>query len=359
MIADEQADWPDPSSPLQADAGEKYFVLHDFGAEKIDLNEKDPTRNMYGPSSDTGTFAFIPQTRDSSRPIYGRSRPFEQYRVTSTKYERGEDIGVTDQMVNDAVQTKTLPALQKKQENKLPNLARKLWKGLEGGKSDEDKRSVINQALNDHGFTDKVAKKNAETRDGEITKALTFLKQGGTHSTSALWAVESLCKKLTAIKNYPFKKREKQDCQDYLNAMNARNERIAARVNIEIEPPAQQTFETLGLPGQPDAYTDTQYCTIARLYATLSRHANHFLHVTTHFMEDCRLPQHGGHSDPRRFNLERLYREIAGIFGHPTGSTYGVKYRTTSTTQCEKGAPISTEIDPTRSNKKKNAKKPK
>jgi hypothetical protein len=72
------------------------------------------------------------------------------------------------------------------------------------------------------------------------------------------------------------------------------------------------------LPNPP--YTNDQYASLVLLYLRAARAAGRFPEVTTHFVVDAFIR---GHCDPRCFDLQRFYNDVATALGHGQGSTYG------------------------------------
>ena len=69
-------------------------------------------------------------------------------------------------------------------------------------------------------------------------------------------------------------------------------------------------------------YTDRQYNDLANAYLVASLRRGSFLTITTHREVDRGIA--GGHSDPREFDIDRLYRIIARKAGLPEGTTFGI-----------------------------------
>ena len=60
---------------------------------------------------------------------------------------------------------------------------------------------------------------------------------------------------------------------------------------------------------------------MVKVYLRAALEAQFFPEITTHFLVDRGI---GDHGDPRCFDLTQLYADIATALGHPAGTTYGI-----------------------------------
>ncbi|MGH9826574.1 MAG: hypothetical protein ACREDR_25375 [Blastocatellia bacterium] len=76
------------------------------------------------------------------------------------------------------------------------------------------------------------------------------------------------------------------------------------------------------LPLKNPPYSENQYESITSLYLRAANVAGQFPAITTHFAVDAFI---SGHCDPRCFDLDHLYGNIADAVNHERGSIYGIK----------------------------------
>jgi hypothetical protein len=76
------------------------------------------------------------------------------------------------------------------------------------------------------------------------------------------------------------------------------------------------------IPFSNPPYTQVQYDNVVMQYLRATFLADKFPETTTHFILDHGLPD--GHCDPRCFNVNKMYRSISTVLGHPQGSKYGM-----------------------------------
>jgi hypothetical protein len=153
--------------------------------------------------------------------------------------------------------------------------------------------------------------------------------------TTGLWAVENLCNLGVQAAQYPKTEDDKtidrrpafkNACDKLKPYFAQRNARVGSTVHVEmLQQKADEDipkYEKKDKTKTPDAYTADQYRNVVGLYLRTADIAGKFPSITTHFFLDGRLH---GHYDPRCFDLDRLYGEIAATIGHPAGCMYGVE----------------------------------
>jgi len=136
--------------------------------------------------------------------------------------------------------------------------------------------------------------------------------------TTGLWAVEKICTVGEAAAQDDKWPILKGACDKLAPYFALRNLGIGSTVHAEM----LQAAEDTDIPKPPNAYTANQYEDVVGLYLRTAYIAKHFPHITTHYFLDADA---GSHYDPRCFNLDKLYADIAETMKHPAGCIYGVE----------------------------------
>jgi hypothetical protein len=279
------------------------FLLHDtaspVGATAI-ARQAAQGRGPLG----SGVAAYVPA---SGAATVTRPNFYETQRPTTTEFEKASDL-----------------ITQANRETAM----RAVWAATTA----TERTNAINRALSGLGLT--AAEITAET--ATITGRL-----GGTGMimTSGAWTVGQICSQATSagaasVANPGAANATAitTNCGTLAPYFTARAQRVGRIVPVEIVQQAGLASTTSGsqdscnpanpnlvpLPNPP--YTNDQYANLVLLYLRAARAAGRFPETTTHFVVDA---FQRGHCDPRCFDLQRFYNEIAAALGHGRGSTYG------------------------------------
>jgi hypothetical protein len=325
------------ATPLATDM-KTTFVLHDSATEpaqdKVETYLDNVANEERGPLS-KGVNAYVPREGNPRqvRPFFTPQRPGAVKSEQELQYFAGPDkrekIDATkwgtwrrqrDTLLSEAWNAATEKAQNTALDDVLPVTG-------EGKLSATEKDEQISGSPEPPQGTPKP--------DDYTTGARPQLSAGGTQlvMTTGLWAVENLCNQGVDAAQYdpdPDKHIDKRSvfknaCDKLKPYFEQRNKRIGSTVHVEM---LQQegdedmpTYKDKDAPDRPTAYTADQYLNIVGLYLRTADIAGYFPKITTHFFLDGKLR---GHHDPRCFDLDRLYREIAATIRHPAGCTYGV-----------------------------------
>jgi hypothetical protein len=361
-----------PAATTLATPKATTFVLHDSASEPAKDKVKtylDNVENAERGPLNKGVNAYVPREGDPRqvRPLFTQQRPgavtSEQELQYFAKPDENNQVNI-DPTNQDNIDRAKWSEWRKQRDA----LLRTVWNAAtktaqntalgnvlpvtgEGKLSEQEKYDQL------HG-TGSFAKKQKETKepknpqekkepegqqkpDDYTTGALPQLSAGATElvMTTGLWAVENLCSQGVDAAQYSEKPKTIDKRAVFNNACDKlkpyfaqRNERIGSTVHVEMlqqkedkDMPKYKEMpknEDKDAPDRPPAYTADQYENVVGLYLRTAQIAGHFPNITTHFFLDGKL---GGHRDPRCFDLDRLYREIAATIRHPAGCTYGVK----------------------------------
>jgi hypothetical protein len=254
-----------------------------MGAQEI-AAEKASARGPMG----AGVHAWVPA---KGAATIARPELFDPRRPTTTGFEKAPDV--LEARPRDAA-------------------LRSVWKNADI----YDRIDALDKALRGLDL-------DAKEIGREEKKAEAWLAGGGEPSTTALWAVEEICrfapKDVTGLE--PAQAAVGTGCAQLAPYFTARQERLGTTATVEIVQPKA------GLPNPP--YSEQQYESVLNLYLRAAHQAGRFPEVTTHYFIDQTTKRASGrpvgdHVDPRCFNLTRFYRDIARFFGHAAGSIYGV-----------------------------------
>jgi hypothetical protein len=352
-----------PAATPLATAMATTFVLHDSGKEPKKESVETYLTNVAlaerGPLG-KGVNAYVPREGDPKmvRSLFTPQRPGAVMSEQELQCFAGPDE--KNQKDFDPTSQKNIdPAKWNEWRKQRDALLREVWNGAtekdqnaaldnvlpmtgEGKLSEEDKYDQI------HGTgsfaekqkatqTSKNPQQQKETQnpkkpqqqedpkekkeaDDFTTGARPQLSAGGKQpvKTTGLWAVENLCNLGVSTAT--------NACDKLKPYFAQRNARVDSTVHVEMlqqeEDEDIPKFKDENAPTRPPAYTAEQYENVVGLYLRTADIAGKFPKITTHFFLDGLLH---GHYDPRCFDLDRLYGEIAATIGHPTGCTYGVK----------------------------------
>jgi hypothetical protein len=288
------------ASPLAGVNGPK-FLLHDTSASLGAAKLQEEVNKGRGPMG-AGVSGWIP--RDTPA-VVARPNFYESKRPSTTEYEKGIDII--------------------KQADREAALI-EVWKFT----NETTRDSSLDNALSNQGLK---PEEITAIKDG----AKVFLNGSTTKvdgaRTAGAWAVGDICSKGSAASAVPGKEKDfEAGCAKLKQYFQERPGRSQSFVTVEIVQVGaksskgnQNTCDPKNpnitpMPNPP--YSDNQYLNIALLYLRAALTAGSFPEITTHFVVDA---FEKGHCDPRCFDLDNLYKQIAILLGHGIGSTYGVK----------------------------------
>lgn len=284
-------------------AGAK-FLLHDTSGAPSRAHLESEAKNARGPLG-SGPNVFVPPT---GLEIVQRPDFFDPRRPTTTEFEKGEDLLAEG---SRAVQL------------------RKVWKATDSAvqtKALDDALTGLSLSSKEIAAEKKGASDQLNASSGKIF-------------TTAHWAVAAVCRrqKSEGAAKIALKGKEAElesGCKVIGPILQKREERVASTVSVElVQVGVKKGAKNLNTcdPSNPDAlplpdppYSDTQYWNTALMYIRAAVAAGAWPATTTHFVEDA---FDRGHCDPRCFDLQRFYDQIAGLVGHGKGSTYGVTPR--------------------------------
>jgi hypothetical protein len=305
------------------------FLLHDTSsptsAAAIRHQATDVNRGPLG----KGVTAYVPK---SDPFTVARPSLFEARRPSTTEHEKAIELFAKPEDNKLSTEDKVKTWKQRRDAE-----FRKIWAATNA----PEQTASLDRALAGQGLTtaeiegertgNKKQKKDQDFTPG-IEAAL-----GGTAdvTTSASWAVEEICARLTpaTVKAtaVPGKEKDLTDtCGELANYFQERRARIASAVTVEIVQPGVKSKDGDQNTCNPDnpnivpldnpPYSDNQYQSIVALYLRAALVAGIFPEITTHFVEDAFIQ---GHCDPRCFDMGKLYSLIAAALSHPAGSSYG------------------------------------
>ena len=275
-----------PSSSLAAPQGPR-FVLHDtqgrFSASEISRR----AGLARGPLGEEGTAAYVPET-GTAVPAYDL---YEPRRAASTQFERGNDV------------------MGKKQREAG---YRKIWKAA----NTTAQTTALDQALDGLQLDPK-------EKAREKKKATTELNaSSGEVHTTASWAAEKVCAQAPAAASASPKTTASltTGCGQMGPLFQARSDRIASTVNVEVIMDAGSGCSATGHVKALTPYTASQYDQVKQVYLKAALQVGQYPEITTHWLID----QQSGHCDPRCFDVGLLYSLIAATMGHDPASSYGI-----------------------------------
>jgi hypothetical protein len=277
------------------------FLLHDTAASVGAAAIARQVAQGRGPLGG-GVAAWVPR---AGGPSIARPGFYETQRPTTTEFEKAADV-----------------ITQADREREM----RAVWRAT----SPAERTAAIARALSGLGLT----APEVATERTTITSRL-----GGTGQimTSGAWTVGEICRRVSqagaaAVAATGQEAALTTACNALSAYFSTRAARVGTTVPVEVvqEPGLASTTsgsQNACSPSNPNlvplpvpAYTDDQYRGAVLLYLRAARAAGRFPEVTTHFVVDAFAR---GHCDPRCFNLQRFYNEVAARLGHGMGSTYG------------------------------------
>lgn len=284
-------------------------------------------RNERGPL-DEGAAAWIPE---GGTAVIARPQFFDPRRPATTQYERRADIIAMEprERAFEKVWQATNPA--ERQAALQASLA-----GLEvTPRKGESKKEETERAIRGRRMTPEEMTAERKKAEKQLAKPLPtkFPRDEKPHFwTTAAWSVEKICDQLKKKKAEDLAVSEDKakdleaGCRTLGKYLTLREPRLGSTVNVELSKPAgsacnsnEKKVTLLPLP----PYTASQYQETALVYLRAALQAEQFPEVTTHFWLDSFDPS--GHCDPRCFDLQHFYDEVAVRIGHRNGSLYGIR----------------------------------
>ncbi|MEB3228152.1 MAG: hypothetical protein VKJ27_07190 [Synechocystis sp.] len=316
---------PGPENPL--------IILHDTAAELSRAELENRPKYTETPLGD-GIAAYVPR---EGPLIFTRTVLFTPYRPTAAAYEKALDFATEterDQRLRQVWQVSHPTYRQQAIQRVVDQL-------------DQPPSDLVNRAA----LWFKVGSNRAFMR--EYARNPRGLDGG---RTTAIWAIAALCQQVLtdssqlaqAAASPTSQPQLKQACDQVNPQLQASQNRLASSMNIElvqkegsdcfisdadvqaynrIADPAHKIAKGRAVPLETysrPAYTDSQYDALVQLYLWGAIYAGRFPELVTHFwLDQGNGKVIGTHCDPRGLNLNRLYREIAIVLGHPTETQYG------------------------------------
>jgi hypothetical protein len=285
----------------------RLFVLHDTASaittkqmEERDKKPRTPKPPQKGP---TGVgYSLVPRFGDV---VMNRESMFEEYRPTATAWEKAEEVMKAGVRVN---------------------WMHKVWAGL----SATQQTDAIDAIMKKFKLTQKDVESDGQDPKAELDPANKCVPKGDEPCIHTLgqWAVEHACNQKPwaaastkpPAADTPDAKAEaaklanvKTACEALNVVFKLRADRIPYTTNVEIRQIAKAPFAN-------PIYTDEQYEGVKTLYLKATLEAGAFPHITTHFWVDRAV---SGHTDPRCFNMHKLFDMIRKAMGHQPGDLYG------------------------------------
>jgi hypothetical protein len=307
------------------------FVLHDTSSLVSASTIKHKAEVGRGPLG-SGVSAYVPK---SSPATISRPNFYEERRPTTTEYEKAIDkfSKAGDERLKSEEKAKAW-------KDRRDAAFRKIWSLTQPAQ----RTAILDQALAQKNLSsdeiqgEKTGNKKPRGDADFNPGAENVLKARSTETmtTSSSWAIEDICKQVTAGKAAaiaaPGGEAElTTTCRGLSDYFKERQARVMSVTAVEIVQPgvkAGAKSQDTCNPKNPDIapldtppYSTTQYESIRDLYLRAAFQAASFPEITTHFAVDAFIQ---GHCDPRCFDLGNLYQMIATTLGHAGGSTYGV-----------------------------------
>jgi Domain of unknown function (DUF4157) len=299
----------------------RFFVVHDTAADitaaEMTAQDKKPRSSEAPKRGPLGVgYSLVPRSGDF---VAKRKTMFEQDRPTATAWEKAED---------------------KIDAGKRVQLMHQVWAGLDS----TQRSSALEFAKAKFGLTDDELKQDKQFPVKELDPASKCIPNGKEPCihTLAQWAVERACdtkpwasgpstqKQDSNVKpaeektSDPAAKAGEDDVAKKLEAaksacealdivFKSRAERIPFTTNVEVRQIAKAPFPT-------PIYTKSQYDGVKNLYLKAAAEAGFYPHITTHFWVDRDVL---GHTDPRCFNMHKLFKLISKALSFKEGDRYG------------------------------------
>jgi hypothetical protein len=274
-----------PFTPL----AQPRFILHDTGTDLNAKNLENHQKEARGPLG-IGVSAYMPR---EGAAVVARPDFYELGRPTTTEFEKAADV---------------------LGRSERESLFRRIWRST----PENVRKQALEQALINKNLQPNEIEAERKTATAQLDGS------GGKIFTTAVWTVEETCKisqngeaaDLTA------------PCGEVQKYFDQRNQRVSSSVPIEIvQPGGQGSTCSVGnsgsIPFKNPPYSPDQYDNVMLQYLRAALIAGKYPEATTHFALDHGLPD--SHCDPRCFNMNKLYRSIAGELGHPQSSSYGIE----------------------------------
>ncbi|MFN9174074.1 MAG: hypothetical protein ACK58N_06035 [Synechocystis sp.] len=308
------------------------IILHDTAGELSREELENRPKYTETPLGD-GIAAYVPR---EGPLIFTRTVLFTPYRPTAAAYEKGLDFATEDQRDQ---------SLRKVWQAANPQAIQQSIQAVVG-KLKDPPPDLANRAA----IWFKLGSNRAYMR--EYARSPHALDGG---KTTAIWAIANLCQTVLSdpsqLKQAAAPARQsqlQQACATVNPQLQASQQRLASSMNIElvqkegsdcfvsdaevqaynqIADDAHKIASGQAIPLETydrQAYTDSQYEALTQLYLWAAIYAGRFPEIVTHFwLDQGNGKVIGTHCDPRGFNLNRLYREIALVLDHPTETQYG------------------------------------
>jgi hypothetical protein len=277
--------------------GNPRFILHDTAVILPPARLEKERFEGRGPLG-LGVSIYAPR---GSNAIVARPNFYELRRPTTTEFEKASDV------LN---------------QSRREDLFRRIWRST----NSDGRRQGLDRALSNLSLqSDEIAK--------EQKKAVDQLESSSKIFTTGTWTAETICNIYEGgNKSIALASDLGAACGAARNYFNTRNQRVNSSVPIEIlqvgakSDRGNQNSCTGSngnlIPFSNPPYTQVQYDNVVMQYLRATFLAGKFPETTTHFALDHGLPD--GHCDPRCFNVNKMYKSVSTVLGHPQGSKYGI-----------------------------------
>jgi hypothetical protein len=277
--------------------GNPRFILHDTAVILPPARLEKERFEGRGPLG-LGVSIYAPR---ASSAVVARPNFYELRRPTTTEFEKASDI------LN---------------QSRREDLFRRIWRSTNAN----GRRQGLDRALSNLNLQpDEIAK--------EQKKAVDQLEKNTKIFTTGTWTAETICNIYAGgDKSIALSSDLDTACSAARNYFNTRNQRVNNSVPIEIlqvgakSSQGNQNSCTASngnlIPFSNPPYTQLQYDNVVIQYLRAAFLAGKFPETTTHYALDHGLPD--GHCDPRCFNVNKMYKSVSMVLGHPVGSRYGM-----------------------------------
>jgi hypothetical protein len=277
--------------------GNPRFILHDTAVILPPARLEKERFEGRGPLG-LGVSIYAPR---GTNAIVARPNFYELRRPTTTEFEKASDV------LN---------------QSRREDLFRRIWRSTNSA----GRRQGLDRALSNLSLqSDEIAK--------EQKKAVGQLESSSKIFTTGTWTAETICNIYEGgNKSIALSNDLGAACGAAKNYFTVRNQRVNNSVPIEILQVGAKSSQgnqnsctgsnSNLIPFSNPPYTQIQYDNVVMQYLRATFLAGKFPETTTHFALDHGLPD--GHCDPRCFNVNKMYRSISTVLGHPDGSKYGM-----------------------------------
>jgi hypothetical protein len=302
-----------PSSTPTFSKDGPRFVLHDtgvsFGGPKAEASHLARAKAEGSTPVGEGPAAYV---NPSGVATQAHPRFFNQARPTATEFEKGNEL--IDQFTRETTMQAIWSATSTTEQDAVISRFLGLFPGM-SAKDIKDETAKAKENL-DAAKT----QPTAPARGKSDASPVVF--------TTATGAISAVCddvdKSVPGIAKPGKEKTLADDCAKMKPVFDARKVRIPDTTNLEIIRETGTDCST-GKGAKPFApYDPKVYEAVAVVYLTAALEAGQFPQITTHYFLDSTATKSQNRCDPRCFDLDRLYAEIAHRLGHPAGTTYGV-----------------------------------